>query len=192
MPDLQHTIADFCFELEKAQSYTRVRELLLLAAEAFGASFYLLGIRTGKTISPPAQIVLSNYPKPWQRYYDEQAAYAFDPVINKAFQLAGPFRWDGLHTDERQLALRRESVRNGMEFGFSCPDRGPDGSIAILSFCGEQRIAPEPVQWDVTECPCACWHRPRTGRSSASSSRGPARPVCSAAHLAMRSGEAWR
>ncbi|MDZ4078494.1 LuxR family transcriptional regulator [Hydrocarboniphaga sp.] len=151
MPDLQHAIAELCFELEKAQTYTRVRELLLSAAGAFGTSFYLLGMRTGRTISPPAQIVISNYPRPWRRYYDEQGAYAFDPVINRAFQSAGAFRWDGLHKDERQLALRRESVRNGMAFGFSCSDRGPDSSLAILSFCGREPIAPEPAQWEITE-----------------------------------------
>ena len=128
----------------------RVRELLLLSAEAFGASFYLLGVRTGNTASP-TQIILSNYPKPWQRYYDEQGASAFDPVINKAFQFPGPFRWDGLHKDPRQLALRRESVRNGMDFGFSCPDRGPDASMALLSFCGRLPIAPTPEQWDAAE-----------------------------------------
>lgn len=151
MPNLQHAIADLCFEVEKARTYTSVRETLTTAAEAFGTSYYMLGMRTGKTVSPPAQIILSNYPKQWQRYYDEQGAHAFDPVILKAFQFSGPFRWDGLHQDERQLALRRESIENGMEFGFSCPDRGPDASIAMLSFCGRQAIASEPDQWEATE-----------------------------------------
>jgi DNA-binding CsgD family transcriptional regulator len=150
MPNLQHTIAELCFDMEKARSYERVRKLLMLAAQAFGTSFYLLGMRTGRTVSP-TQIILSNYPKSWQRYYDEHDASAFDPVIQKAFQLIGPFRWDGLHKDPRQLALRRESVRNGMEFGFSCPDRGPDASIAMLSFCGRNPIAPDSDQWEVTE-----------------------------------------
>jgi DNA-binding CsgD family transcriptional regulator len=150
MPDLLQTIAGLCFQMEKAQSFDAVRDLLRSAATSFGASFYLFGIRTGRNISPPQQKVITNYPEPWQRYYDEHGAYAFDPVINKAFQFVGTFRWDGLHHDERQLALRRESVRNGMDFGFSCSDRGPEHSFGILSFCGQQRIAPTLEDWDAT------------------------------------------
>ena len=151
MPNLQHTIADLCYEVEQARTYTSVRETLTSAAEVFGTSYYMLGMRTGKTVSPPAQIILSNYPRSWQHYYDEQGAHAFDPVVLKAFQFQGPFRLDGLHHDDRQLALRRQSIDNGMEFGFSCPDRGPDASIAMLSFCGRHVIAPDPDQWKTTE-----------------------------------------
>lgn len=136
--------------MERARSFNAVSDLLRSAAASFGASFYLLGIRTGRNISPPQQKVLTNYPETWQRYYDEHSGYAFDPVVNKAFQFVGTFRWEGLHRDERQMALRRQSISNGMEFGFSCSDRGPEGSFGILSFCGDQRIAPEPEQWEAT------------------------------------------
>jgi len=142
-------------QMEKAPSEQVVRDILCSAAPIFGADFFTFGMRTGKTISPPQQIVISNYPKTWQRYYDEQGAFAFDPVINRAFQSAGAFRWDGLHKDERQLALRRESVRNGMTYGFSCSDRGPDASLAILSFCGARPIAPEAVLWEATAAAAA-------------------------------------
>jgi LuxR family transcriptional regulator, quorum-sensing system regulator LasR len=148
MPELLHSIAELCFETEKAQSLNAVRSNLRSAADVFGASFFLFGMRTGKRVSPPAQIIISDYPKAWQKYYDEQGAFAFDPVVNRAFQSVGAFRWDGLHYDERQLALRRESVRNGMTYGFSCSDRGPETSMAILSFCGDRPFAPEPDEWE--------------------------------------------
>lgn len=144
------TIAGLCFQMEKAHSFDAVRELLRAAATSFGASFYLFGIRTGRNISPPQQRVITNYPEAWQLYYDKQGAFAFDPVLNKALQFVGTFRWDGLHRDERQMALRRQSIANGMEFGFSCSDRGPQWSFAILSFCGDRRIAPEAEQWEAT------------------------------------------
>ena len=150
MRDPIHPIADLCVLMDKAQSRARVREIHQMAADAFGANFFMFGMRTGKTISPPEQIVISNYPEAWQRYYDEHGAFAFDPVIGKALQFGEPFRWDGLHSDERQLALRQESVRNGMEFGFSCTDRGPDASVAILSFSGNNPIALDPAAWEAT------------------------------------------
>ncbi|MDB5975027.1 MAG: LuxR family transcriptional regulator [Nevskia sp.] len=148
MSDRLHAIAEVCINMGQTQSRAAVRETLKAAIPIFGTSFVLFGMRTGRSITPPRQLVITTYPKAWQDYYDANNAYAFDPVINKAFQSEGAFRWDGLHHDPRQLALRRESVRNGMEFGFSCADRGSDGSLAILSFCGGQPIAREPDQWE--------------------------------------------
>lgn len=155
MPDLLHSTAEFCFQMDQAPSEQAVREVLRAAAPVLGADFFLFGMRTGKSVSPPVQIVISNYPKPWQRYYDEQGAFAFDPVILRAIQAPGSFRWDGLHRDERQLALRRESVRNGMTYGFSTADHAPDRSFAILSFCGERPLAPEPEQWEASAASAA-------------------------------------
>ena len=150
MPELLNSIAELCVRMECADDFALVREILSAAAEAFGASFFLFGMRTGKTISPPMQIAISNYPKGWRSRYDELGGLAVDPVVAMALQAKTPFRWDGLHKTEQQLELRRESVRCGMDYGFSCPDRGPDGSIAILSFCGRNRIAPEPDRWERT------------------------------------------
>lgn len=150
MSNIEQAVAGLCFQMEKAHSFDAVRELLRAAAKCFGASFYLFGIRTGRNISPPQQRVITNYPEAWQLYYDEQGAFGFDPVLSKALQFVGTFRWDGLHSDERQMALRRQSITNGMEFGFSCSDRGPHWSFAILSFCGDQHIAPEAEQWEAT------------------------------------------
>lgn len=148
MSELLHIVAEQCLKIERARSESTVKEALKVVAAAFGAMFYLFGIRTGRNVRPPQQIVISNYPQAWRRYYDDHGASAFDPIINKAFQFEGTFRWDGLHHDDRQLALRRESVRNGMEFGFSCADRGTDGSVAILSFCGNHPIAPDLGLWE--------------------------------------------
>ena len=148
MPDLLRSIAEVCIRMDRACSRAAVKDVLKLAAPILGARFVLFGIRTGRGIRLARQIVITTYPKAWQDYYDANNAYAFDPVINKAFQSEGAFRWDGLHHDDRQLALRRESIRNGMEFGFSCADRGPDGSMAILSFCGDRPIAPDPAEWE--------------------------------------------
>lgn len=146
--DLLRSVAELCIRLDQARSKAAVKDILRSASPIFGASFVLFGMRTGRSIAMPRQIVITTYPKAWQDYYDVNNAYAFDPIINKAFQTEGAFRWDGLHHDERQLALRRESVRNGMEFGFSCADRGADGSMAILSFCGSRPFAPEPSDWE--------------------------------------------
>lgn len=148
MSDLLHSIAEVCISIEQARSRGAVKEALKVAVPAFGTSFVLFGMRTGRSVAPPRQIVITTYPKAWQDYYDTNDAYRFDPIINKAFQTEGAFRWDGLHHDERQLALRRESVRNGMNYGFSCADRGPDGSMAILSFCGNYPIAPDSADWE--------------------------------------------
>lgn len=150
MTEILHAAADLCFQMDKAQSVVPVREVLRQAIDPFGVSFFLFGLRTGKNISPPAQIVQSNYPKRWQRYYDDQLAYQFDPIFNFALTTTGAFRWDGRHHTEKQLALRRMSVACGMEFGFSCTDRGADGSMALLSFCGGRPIAPAPEDWDRT------------------------------------------
>ncbi len=148
MHDLLRATAEICIQIDKARSRAEVRDILKPAASIVGAVFVLFGMRTGRSITPPRQIVITTYPKAWQEYYDANKAYTFDPVINKALQGEGAFRWDGLHHDERQVALRRESVRNGMEFGFSCADRGTDGSMAILSFCGDRPIAPSTEQWE--------------------------------------------
>jgi DNA-binding CsgD family transcriptional regulator len=147
MPDQLPAIAELCFRFEQATTLAPVREGLRTAAGVFGADFFLFAMRGGRTIVPPVQIVISNYPKRWRRRYDELGALSFDPVFATAYQFKGPFRWEGLHKTEQQLALREESVRNGMHHGFSCGDRGPDGSVAILSFCGRQRVAPDPEDW---------------------------------------------
>jgi len=150
MSETLHATADLCFQLDRAHSLVMVREVLRQAIDPYGVSFFMFGMRSGKTISPPAQIVISNYPKRWQRYYDEQMAYQFDPIFNFALTTTGAFRWDGRHHTEPQLALRRMSLASGMEFGLSCTDRGADASIALLSFCGSRPIAPESDDWERT------------------------------------------
>lgn len=149
MAELQQTIADVCFSLEKAQSVAEIRRDLEIAADVLGADFYLFGIRTGRNITPPQQKVISNYPEAWQRYYDASGAFAFDPVLAKAMQVTGAFRWDGLHHDEQQLALRQKAVKSGMVYGFTCSDRGLEGSFGLLSFSGRHPFGPEPEQWEL-------------------------------------------
>ena len=56
MPRILHRAAELCFELEQAQSLAAVREVMRQAIEMFGASFYFISMRTGKTISPPVRI----------------------------------------------------------------------------------------------------------------------------------------
>ena len=148
MADVIQTIAERCVQIQKASSWTEARGCLQSFAEALGASYFLFGVRTGKRISPPEQVIVSNYPKAWQNYYDGHGAFAYDPVFLKSLQMSGTFRWDGLHKDEKQLLLRQESIRNGMEFGISCPDLGADSSMAILSFCGNKPIATEHTDWE--------------------------------------------
>lgn len=151
MPKVLHRTAELCFDLEKAQSLAAVREVLQQAARLFGASFYFMVMRSGKSISPPVQLVLTTYPMRFQRYFDEQRAIEYDPVVMHALTIAGgSFRWDGLYKTERELALHQVCVECGMEFGFSCGDRGADGSVALLCFCGSKPIAPHPEHWEHT------------------------------------------
>lgn len=148
MPRILHRVAELCFELEQAQSLTAVREAMRQAVELFGASFYFVSARTGKTISPPVQLVLTTYPKRFQRYFDQHAAIEYDPVVQRALKMTGAFRWDGLYETERDLALHRECVECGMEFGFSVADRGPDGATLLMCFCGSKPIVPDPPEWE--------------------------------------------
>ncbi len=150
MTDILHTTADLCLQLDQPRRLSSVRDVLGRSTKLFGATFFMFGMRTGKNISPPAQIVLSNYPKRWQAYYDSQQAHRFDPIFNFGMTATGPFRWEGRHFTPNQMALRELSVTCGMAFGFSCTDRGADGSIALLSFCGGRPIATEPNLWERT------------------------------------------
>jgi DNA-binding CsgD family transcriptional regulator len=148
MLDFLREIAQICIHMDRTRSRAVVKELLKQAASMYGAQFTLFGMRTGRGIALPRQIVITTYPQACQDYYDSNNAHAFDPVVRKAFEVEGVFRWDGLHHGDRQLALRSEMVRNGMEFGFSCSDHGADRSIAILSFCGDRPIASGPGEWE--------------------------------------------
>ena len=151
MSRILHLAAEHCFELEQAQSLAGVRDALGQAVSLFGASFYFIVMRSGKSISPPVQLVLTTYPKRFQRYFDEQRAIEYDPVVMHALTVeGGSFRWDGLYRTERELALHKVCVECGMEFGFSCGDRGADGSVALLCFCGSKPIAPDPAEWEHT------------------------------------------
>ncbi len=150
MDNILHTTADLCLQLDQPQRLSSVEEVLRRATHLFGVTFFMFGMRTGKNISPPEQIVLSSYPKRWQAYYDGQQAHRFDPIFNFGMAATGPFRWEGRHVTPEQRALREMSVNCGMEFGFSCTDRGADGSIAMLSLCGGQPIAQEPMLWKHT------------------------------------------
>ncbi len=147
MPRILHRAAELCFELEQAQSLAAVREAMRQAVELFGASFYFISMRTGKTISPPVQLVLTTYPKRFQRYFDQHAAIEYDPVVQQALKMTGAFRWDGLYKTARDLALHQECIECGMEFGFSVADRGPDGATVLMCFCGGKPIVPAPDQW---------------------------------------------
>lgn len=150
MSDPLLAIGELCFRVDQAGSTAEVRDCLQGAAPAFGARYFMFGMRSGTSMPKPTQLTLSNYPKPWRCWYDEQEAWAFDPVVNTALAFKGPFRWDGLHKTERQLALRRESLRHGMNYGISNSARGADASISLLSFSGEAAIAVDPGAWERT------------------------------------------
>lgn len=150
MPRILHQAAELCFQIDHAQSVEQLRGALESAVLAFGASFFFVVFRSGKSISPPVQLVVTNYPKRFQKYFDEQRAIEFDPIVMHALTVTGAFRWDGKYRTERELALQRECIACGMEFGLSCGDRGPDGSQLLLCFCGSQPIATAPGAWEKT------------------------------------------
>jgi DNA-binding CsgD family transcriptional regulator len=150
MTKILHTTGELCFQLDHAQSIEQVRMALKKAANIFDASFFFVVLRSGKSISPPVQLVITNYPKRFQQYFDQQRAIEFDPIVMHALTTTGAFRWDGKYRTERELALQQECIACGMEFGFSCADRGPEGSALLLCFCGSKPIAPELEDWNQT------------------------------------------
>lgn len=117
-------------------------------ANVFDASFYFVVHRSGRLTSPPVQLVITNYPKRFQQYFDQHRVIEFDPIVMHAITATDAFRWDGKYRTERELALQRECIACGMGFGFSCGDRGPDGSQLLLCFCGEKPIAPDADDWN--------------------------------------------
>jgi DNA-binding CsgD family transcriptional regulator len=148
MAKVLHKTAELCFQLDQAQSIDQVRAALENAAALFETQFFFVVLRSGKSISPPVQLVITTYPKRFQQYFDEQRAIEFDPIVMHALTTTGAFRWDGKYRTERELALQRACIANGMGFGFSCGDRGADGSQLLLCFCGSTPIAPEPADWE--------------------------------------------
>lgn len=150
MPKILHQTGELCFQLDHAQSIEQVRVTLKRATSVFGTSFFFVVFRSGKSISPPVQLVITNYPKRFQQYFDKQRAIEFDPIVMHALTTAGAFRWDGKYRTERELDLQRECIACGMEFGYSCGDRGPDGSQLLLCFCGSKPIAQNPDDWNHT------------------------------------------
>lgn len=147
MQNLPAQIGEICFKMESARTVPAVREFLRSIVDILGVTYFLLGMRSGNKVSPVVQIIISNYPKHWQRYYDDNGAIAFDPVFNTALKFGGPFRWDGLHKTPQQMRLREMSMSCGMNYGLSTADRGPDASVALLSFCGLNRICEDEGQW---------------------------------------------
>lgn len=145
-----HVAAELCFELDQAQSVDRVRAVLKKAAAHFGASYFFVVFRSGKSISPPVQLVITTYPKRFQRYFDEHRCIEFDPIVMRALTTTGAFRWDDLYRTPRDVALHEECIACGMAFGFSCGDRGPDSSQLLLCFCGKESIATGPGEWEPT------------------------------------------
>lgn len=150
MSKVLHAAAELCLQLDQAQSIPQVRSALEQAAGIFGASYFFVVLRSGKSISPPVQLVVTSYPKRFQLYFDAQRAIEFDPIVRHALTTTGVFRWDGLYRSERELALQRECIDCGMEFGFSVGDRGPEGSELLMCFCGSQPIAPQADDWNQT------------------------------------------
>jgi DNA-binding CsgD family transcriptional regulator len=148
MSTILHKTGELCFQLDHAQSIEQVRAAIKHATSVFETSYFFVVFRSGKSISPPVQLVISNYPKRFQQYFDQQRAIEFDPIVMHALTTIGAFRWDGLYRTERELALQNECIACGMEFGFSCGDRGPDGSQLLLCFCGSKPIAPSPEDWN--------------------------------------------
>ena len=182
MSKILHKTGELCFQIDHAQSISQVRAALKQAASVFEASFFFIVYRSGKSISPPVQLVITNYPKRFQKYFDQQRAIEFDPIVMHALTATGAFRWDGKYRTERELALQKECIACGMEFGFSCGDRGPDGSQLLLCFCGKKPIAPKPEDWNKTASAsvmlASLAHRTLiriTKRSSASPSTGKSR-----------------
>lgn len=150
MSKILHKAGELCFQLDHAQSIEQVRAVLKQATSVFETSFFFVVYRSGKSISPPVQLVITTYPKRFQQYFDKQRAIEFDPIVMHALTTTGAFRWDGKYRTERELALQRECIACGMEFGFSCGDRGPDGSQLLLCFCGKKPIAQDPDDWSQT------------------------------------------
>jgi DNA-binding CsgD family transcriptional regulator len=121
---LVHVIAELCVEAEKARSVEVLRTILGSAARAFGARYFLFGMRFGTRRSDRWEMVLSDYPK---------ASLPF--VQGHGAQASSGVGWT-------ERPLRANFGRDGMEFGFSCSDQSPDGSMAFLSFAGDTPLHP--------------------------------------------------
>jgi DNA-binding CsgD family transcriptional regulator len=148
-PSALYRAADLCLDLEKAQSIAQVRAALQQATQVFGASFYFLAMRSGKSFAEPVQLILTTFPARFQRCSDELRAHEW-PLVQQLLNASGVFRLDYLQGAEHALALRTVAAECGMKFGFCSVDRDPDGSVAALCFCGGKPVATDPKAWERT------------------------------------------
>lgn len=146
--DALHAIADLCLQAERAENQTAVREALRSAGEVFRADFFLFSMKAGQGLEDVPDVLLTNCPKRWMRWYDHNGAAAFDPVFEQASKFGAPFRWDCLYVSSQQKSLQIESQQCGMIFGCSASDRLHDGSAAILSLSGRYPIAVQAGEWE--------------------------------------------
>ncbi|MER9243905.1 LuxR family transcriptional regulator [Mesorhizobium sp. M0633] len=82
--------------------------------------------------------IMLNYPDEWRQRYVEMGYGRIDPIIKASLKRAGAFRWSEVHNDasttEDERRVLDEAATFGLRSGISVPLRGPNDSLAIMSF----------------------------------------------------------
>ncbi|MER8861894.1 LuxR family transcriptional regulator [Mesorhizobium sp. M0757] len=82
--------------------------------------------------------IMLNYPDEWRQRYLKMGYGSIDPIIKASLKRAGAFRWSDVRNDasttEDERRILDEAATFGLKSGISVPLRGPDRSLAIMSF----------------------------------------------------------
>ena len=130
--------------LDRAPDEDVVFEALLRAARDLGFDHCAYGLRLAVPVSNPKVVTLNNYPKSWQRRYQEAGYLRVDPSVRLGHLSQQPLIWTNeMFADTRQFW--EEARQHGLCVGWaqSSLDGFGVGGMLTLSRAGEPFTAAE-------------------------------------------------
>lgn len=128
LTEIQHNIG------KGTPEYT---EVLSWAFEKIGISHFSYVYVGHLATEAEKTMILSNYPKDWVKYYEANALYRKDPIINYTSTTSAAFFWeDNVRRDKSAEHIFDMSAQYGIEQGFTVPIHEPGcnfGSIHLAT-----------------------------------------------------------
>jgi LuxR family transcriptional regulator, quorum-sensing system regulator SolR len=123
---------DLLLSLGQAESQQALFGKIEAAALGLGFDHCAYGLRMPLPLSQPKTVILTNYPKGWQRRYHEAGYVATDPTVAHGLRSRAPVQWSN-RVFEAAPQLWHEAKAFGLRCGWAQSSVGDGGIIGMLT-----------------------------------------------------------
>jgi LuxR family transcriptional regulator, quorum-sensing system regulator SolR len=123
---------DLLLSMGRSDSQQQLFGKIEAAARWLGFEYCAYGLRMPLPLSNPRTVIFSNYPKAWQRRYQEAGYLQSDPTVAHGLRSRTPVQWSD-HVFEASPQLWHEAKSFGLRSGWAQSSVGDGGAIGMLS-----------------------------------------------------------